>query len=179
MDADGSTRIASLFSARIAVGIVAIIAAAAGAAPAGAAPATNVRNSPGNPLLGRWVLDVGRSHYGGGAEPRKRETFTVRASGDGVSCTIESVRQDGRALIGRFTAAYDGVPRPASGIPDIDQVALRRVDAHVADATFSLRGRPVFAYRAVRSGDGRTLTIVSVDPKTRAVGESVIVYERR
>jgi hypothetical protein len=156
-----------------------VVILALGNADASKAPAANSRQFAGNPLLGRWVLDVGRSHYGGGAEPRKRETFTVRANGNGVSCTIESVRQDGRALIGRFTAAYDGVPRPASGIPDIDQVAQRRIDAHVADATFSLRGRPVFAYRAVRSGDGRTLTIVSVDPKTRAVGESVIVYERR
>jgi hypothetical protein len=159
---------------RITVGTIVSIVAAAWSAPVLGAP-----GSPGNPLVGRWVLDVGRSHYGGGAEPRKRETFTVRPSGDGVTCTIESVRQDGHAFVGRFTAAYDGVPRPASGIPDVDQVALRRVDAQVADATFSLRGRPVFAYRAVRSSDGRTLTIVSVDPKTRAVGESVIVYERR
>jgi hypothetical protein len=135
--------------------------------------------SSGNPLEGRWVLDVGRSHYGGGAEPRRSETMTCRAHGDGVNCTIESVRQDGRKIVGRFDAPYDGTPRPATGIPDIDQVALRRLDAHIADATFSFHGRPVFGYRAVRSKDGRTLTVIAVDPTTRVVHESVVVYVRK
>jgi hypothetical protein len=37
----------------------------------------------------------------------------------------------------------------------------------------------VFAYRAVRSDDGRSLTIVSVDPISRAVLNSVVVYDLR
>jgi len=133
----------------------------------------------GNPLEGRWVLDLSRSHYGGGAEPRSRETLTCVARGDGVSCTIESVRPDGRELTGRFDVSYDGTPGAVTGIPDVDQVSLRRVNEHIADATFSLRGRPVFGYRAVQSADGQELTITSVDPTTRAVLESVIVYDRQ
>lgn len=47
------------------------------------------------------------------------------------------------------------------------------------NAIFFLRGRPVFAYRAVRSEDGRSLTSVSVDPETKRVLTSVIVYDRQ
>jgi hypothetical protein len=133
--------------------------------------------SSADPLAGHWVLNVKRSHYGPGAEPRRKETFTCETRSARVKCTITSTRVDGRQLVGTFEAAYDAVPYKASGIPEIDEVSLTRTDDHVADATFRLKGEPVFAYRAVRSDDGRSLTIVSVDPKTRVALSSVVVYD--
>lgn len=132
-----------------------------------------------DPLGGKWVLNPARSHYGGGAEVRREETFTCRMDREILRCTIESVRVDGRKLVGTFAAAYDGKPYPAAGIPDVDQVTLQRLDGFVADATFSLRGKPVFGYRAIRSDDGRSLAVVSVEPTTRVVRNSVIVYDRK
>lgn len=96
-----------------------------------------------------------------------------------MACTIESVRTDGRKLVGTFSAPYDGKPHPATGIPDVDQVSLKKLDEFVADGTFAYQGKPVFGYRAIRSQDGRSLTIVSVDPATRIVGSSVVVYDRK
>ena len=132
-----------------------------------------------DPLAGKWAVNLGRSHYAGGAEVRKGETFTCQTDGPGVKCTIESVRSDGRRLVGAFTAAYDGKPRPAVGIPDVDQVALRKLDDSTADATFHYRGKPVFGYRSTRSADGRSLVVVSVEPTTRVIGRSVVVYDRK
>jgi len=132
-----------------------------------------------DPLAGKWGLNVARSHYGGGAEPRREETLTCQADREIIRCTIESVRVDGRKLVGTFTAAYDGKPHPTAGIPDVDQVTLQRLNEFVADATFSFEGKPVFGYRAVRSDDGRSLTVVSVDPTTRVVRSSVVVYDRK
>lgn len=132
-----------------------------------------------DPLAGKWVLNVARSHYGGGAEVRKEETLTCQAEREIVKCTIESVRSDGRKLVGSFSAAYDGKPYPAKGIPDVDQVALQRSGESIADATFSFKGKPVFGYRAIRSDNGRCLTFVSVDPTTRVVRNSIVVYERK
>src|SRR5262245_26653212 len=133
-----------------------------------------------DPLAGKWVLNVDRSHYGGGAEPRKEETLTCQTVDRGiVKCTIESVRVDGRKLLGTFSAAYDGKPYPAIGIPDVDQVTLQSVNDFIADATFSFKGKPVFGYRSVRSDNGRCLTIVSVDPSTRVVRNSVVAYDRK
>jgi hypothetical protein len=132
-----------------------------------------------DPLVGRWELNVARSHYGGGAEPRTSESFVCTARKSEISCDIESLYVDGRKVTGGFAAPYDGAPGPTHGITDSDQVRLSKTSASIADATFSLRGKPVFAYRAVRSTDGRSLIIVSVDPTTRAVLNSVIVYDLR
>jgi len=132
-----------------------------------------------DPLSGRWTLNLPRTHYGGGAEPRQRESFTCVRNRVGVDCTIASVRVGGSRIDGGFVAAYDGTPGPTRGIPDVDHVRLIRVTESIADATFTLQGRPVFAYRAVRSASGRSLTIISVDPTTRAVLNSVVVYDQR
>ena len=136
-----------------------------------------------NPLLGSWTLNRARTIYGRGAEVRVRETFTCRAMPTAdVECTIRSVRQGSGSteLVARFAARLDGVPRPVIGMPGMDSVRMvgvRGVPGAV-DATFSARGTPVFAYRALRAADGRSLTIVAVDPVSRAVLTSVVVYDR-
>ena len=130
-------------------------------------------------LAGRWELSVARSHYGGGAEPRIRETFACTVRGADVSCTIRSVRQNGQTLVGGFAATYGGPPGPAQGIPDVDHVKLVRISDAITDATFTSRGQPVFAYRAVRSTSGQSLTIIAVAPDSRRVLNSVVVYDRR
>jgi hypothetical protein len=135
--------------------------------------------APGDPLEGRWELNVARTHYGGGAQPRVRETFACLPVDAGVKCTIQSVMANGETVRGGFGARYDGPPGPTEGIPGVDRVRLTRVNGAVADATFTSQGRPVFAYRAVRSDDGRSLTIVSVDPFSRVVLHSVVVYDLR
>jgi len=135
--------------------------------------------STSDALAGKWELNVARTHYGGGAEPRQRESFTCVLAGDQLTCTIDSVRIDGRHVGGGFTARYGGPPGPTHGIPDVDHAKLQRVSATISDATFTLAGRDVYAYRAVRSDNGKSLTIISVDPGTRAVLNSVVVYDAR
>jgi hypothetical protein len=143
------------------------------------ATAAAAQQPPADPLAGRWELNVARTHYGGGADPRQREAFICTTTAAGVDCTIESTRSDGRVVVGGFAGTYGGAPAPTRGIPGVDHVRLARIDASIADATFTSQGRPVFAYRAVRSADGRSLTIISVDPDSRAVLNSVVVYDRR
>jgi hypothetical protein len=130
-----------------------------------------------NAMIGRWELNRARSHYGGGAEPRSRETMVCEARADGIHCRIRSERIDGRVLTANFVARDDGTRAPVTGFPDEDAVRLVRVDDWITDATFYSRGRPVFAYRAVLSSNRKSLTIVSVDPATRAALHSVIVYD--
>ena len=171
-----------------------LLAAGRGSATGRTVEAQTVRAT--NSLVGAWRVNVTRSHYGRGAEARVRETFTCRAlvsaRGDGgseggggggdIACTIRSVRAGGgrRELTGQFTVALDGAPRPVTGMPGMDAVALTPVAGvgRVIDATFSARGTPVYAYRVYGAGDGRTLTLVAVDPVTRAVLTSIVVYDR-
>lgn len=130
-----------------------------------------------NALAGRWQLDVARTHYGGGARPRARETFTCTHRRGTVTCTIHSVWRDGSTQTAEFHARDDGTDGPVSGMADVNRVRLVSVDTSITDATFFRDTIPVLAYRAVRSSDGRSLTIVSVDPVSRAVLHSVVVYE--
>ncbi len=109
-----------------------------------------------DPLTGKWVLNVGRTHYGGGAARRKQETFACEEKKQLLRCTIKSDRLDGKRVLGTFAAAFDGKAYAATGIPDVDRVSLKELDDHVADATFTYKGKPVFGYRAIKSDDGRS-----------------------
>jgi len=130
-------------------------------------------------LSGNWILNRERSHYGPSAQSRTRETFDCQPVSGSMKCAIRSLMNDGRTITGGFAAAFNGKPHPTTGIPDVDQVILRRVSDSIADATFSLKGRPVFAYRAIKSDNGKSLTIISVEPITREVLTSVVMYDRR
>jgi hypothetical protein len=138
--------------------------------------------SPANfsdPLVGEWHLNLADSRYEASVDRRTEEVFTCASLGDGVTCTIHSVRDDGRVIDGGFSAAYDGVASPVAGIPDVDEVSLRRTSDRAAVATFSFRGRPAFAYRANQSMDGKRLTFGAIDPVTGSALKSRVVYERR
>ena len=142
----------------------------------------NSGNTPDNaadPLLGRWALEAERSYYGGGARRRKEETFECAGVAARRQCTVRSRFADGSSVEATFTASYDGTSHPVRGLPDVDEVRLRQVDDFVADATFSYRGRPAFGYRAVLSDNRRHLTFIAVDPVSRAVLQSVVVYRRQ
>ena len=130
-----------------------------------------------SPLIGAWKLNLARTHYGTGADPRRSESFTCRLADGSVRCEIHSVRSGGQTIVGNFAAPLDGRAGPVTGIPDVDKVTLRTVSAYIADATFFRKGKSVFGYRAFRSSDGQALTIVSVDPATRVVLTSVVVYD--
>ena len=131
---------------------------------------------PAAPLLGDWQLNLSRTHYGPNVDRRRRERMTCTTEGQKVRCVIRSIRSDGRELTGQFTASLDGVAGPVAGIPDVDEVRLRRPPGSLIDATFSFRGTPVFGYRAYQADDGRSLMIISVDPVTRAAATTVVVY---
>lgn len=139
------------------------------------APSTSVSD----PLIGNWTLNLAGTHYGPGVDRRTKETFSCEPAAAGVACQVQSLRANGRSLLGKFAAAYDGNAYPVVGIPDLDHVSLRRVDDFTAEATFSLEGKPVFAYRSTRARNGRSLTIISLDPVTRTPLTSVVVYDAR
>src|SRR5262245_42823277 len=118
----------------------------------------------GSPLEGTWQLDLARTHYGPGVDHRREETFTCETRSGHLQCEIRSVRADGRHLTGRFSAVIGGDAAPVAGLPEVDQVRLTRVAADVLDATFNMKGRPAFAYRAFGSADARSLMMISIDP---------------
>jgi len=130
------------------------------------------------PIVGEWQLNRARTHYGPGVDVRRSERLSCAVEGSRVRCIIQSVRANGQELIGRFAATLDGARSSVIGIPDVDEVHLRRPSNTLLDATFLSRGKPVFGYRALQSEDGRSLMIISVDPVSRVALTSVVVNDR-
>lgn len=130
-------------------------------------------------IVGEWELNLARTHYGPNVDRRRSEQFSCATESNQVRCVIRSVRADGRTLTGRFTAPVNGTGAPVTGIPDIDEIQLRSPSRALVDATFLLRGKPVFGYRALQSHDGRSLMIIAVDPVSRITLSTVVVYDRR
>jgi hypothetical protein len=130
-------------------------------------------------LVGDWQLNLARTHYGPGVDRRRSERFSCATQANQLRCVIRSIRADGRQFTGRFVAPMDGTGALVTGIPDIDEIQLRRPSGAFLDATFLSRGQPAFGYRAFQSQDGRSLMIVSVDPVSRVALTTVVVYDRR
>src|SRR5262245_22625452 len=129
------------------------------------------------PLVGDWRLNLQRTHYGTGVELRRDERFSCTVDHGKLHCIIQTTRADGHQLTGEFSAGLDGTKAKVTGIPDIDEVSLSLTRDSLMDATFLLRGTPVFGYRAMRSSDRQSLMIISVDPVTRRVLTTVVVYD--
>jgi hypothetical protein len=145
-------------------------------ADAGAAPSRQ-SGTIAPAIVGSWRLNVRRTRYGPGVDRRRWERFACVARGMRIECTIRGARADGRVVRGSFAATVDGAGGNVAGIDGADEVRLRAGGPGVLDATFLLRGAPAYAYRAFRADDGRSLTIVTVDPSSRAALSTVVVYD--
>jgi hypothetical protein len=135
------------------------------------------RSGVGGPLEGDWQLNRERTHYGVGVPPRSQERFSCASEEEQVRCKIIGEWEDGTRVNGSFEAWYGGKPGPVSGVPDVDAVSIRRLQPGSAEATFYFQGRPRFGYRTFKSSDGRSLIVVSIDPVTGRVLNSVVVYD--
>jgi hypothetical protein len=95
-----------------------------------------------------------------------------------IQCSTERVDLEGVRTRSDFTAAFDGKRYPVTGIPEIATVSLKRYPDFV-DADFFSATAPVFSYRLRVSGDGKVLTIISIDPTTRNPLHARLVYRRQ
>jgi len=117
----------------------------------------------GNPFVGTWKLNVAKSKYVTAPAP-KNETRTVEAQGDGAKYSFEGVAGDGSRIAYSFTTNYDGKDSPISGVgfPNgADTIAIKRINANTATATWKKAGKVVGTNRVVVSKDGKVTTLIS------------------
>jgi endonuclease YncB( thermonuclease family) len=111
-----------------------------------------------DPFDGTWVLNVAKSSWSPGPGP-KTQTRVVVSTADGTRLTVTGARADGSAVNAGATYRFDGKDNPYSGNPDIDSIAMKRVDAHTLSGITKLKGKVVSDLRYAISGDGRILTM--------------------
>ncbi len=129
--------------------------------------------------LGTWKLNVAKSKFTPGPAP-KSATVTYEAVGDAVKRSGDIISADGKKSSPAYTAKFDGKYYPATGSDLYDELALKRIDDHNAEATMRKGGKPAANAKRSVSKDGKvmTITITGTNAKGEKV-EMVSVYDKQ
>lgn len=145
------------------------------AALAGAAQAPDRDDDP---LLGHWRLVVEESLYKPGPPPRSQRR-TYERSPQGLRTVVLTVTAEGESSTVEYTTNYDSIEYRITGAPSADGIALRKVDAHTAEATLRHAGRVIGTAQRVVSADGQRMTITFRDTRGVVHNRAVYVKEER
>jgi hypothetical protein len=119
----------------------------------------------GDPFVGIWKLDSGRSKFTTGDPSIMLGTMQIETQGNGLKSTASGANGEGFASDFTFTCSLDGTPckilasMPLRGANAVDTISLRRIDDHTITATGTNKGKPVYNDRRVVSADGNTMTV--------------------
>ncbi len=110
-------------------------------------------------VLGTWILDLEASSYSPGPAP-KRQTRIYAAAPEGIKTTITGVDGNGREWSAEYVADYDSLEYPISGTrARVSAIALKRINAHTAEAILKHAQKVIGTARRVIAEDGQTMTI--------------------
>ena len=130
-----------------------------------------------DPMAGNWNADLRTSILPEGFPQLRSQTMELRLVAGKLQCSTERVDLRGATTRAYFVAGFDGKRYPVTGIVDIATVSVKRYTGFVEADFFSVTA-PVFSYRLSISGDGKILTVVSLDPKTRRLLRARLVYRK-
>ena len=97
-----------------------------------------------------------------------------------IKATSTIVDAEGKTTVREWTIVYDRKERPVVGDPDVETVAVRRIDAFSAEFVQRRAGRVVIAGTRVISRDGRVMTLTSegFNAKGQPIND-VAVFEKQ
>jgi hypothetical protein len=132
-----------------------------------------------DPVIGTWVLDVGKSKFTPGPAPNAaRRTYAQTA--DGILLTYDGVAADGSAFAGKSTFHYDGKDYPITGTPDYDTLTLKRVNRTTVKSVQKKDGKVVGWTTRTITSHGQVLTLTSHGTDAKgAKFKSVAVYNKQ
>ena len=117
--------------------------------------------SANDPFVGKWKLDVHRSHYPPRACPKSME-IEMRPADAGVWYHSDATYGNGGEIHAEYTARYNGKEVLVSGTRGLLlPVSLKRLNSHVVVATYSRGMQVVATSKRVVSPDGRLMTITT------------------
>jgi hypothetical protein len=143
-----------------------------------AAGRTAYAQTPTDPAIGSWTLNLAKSKYAPGPAPRS-QTITITAVAKGVKVVSKGVDGKGKPTSTEFTAGFDGKDVSVLFNLIYDSVSQKRVDARSTEIVRKKAGKVVQTATRAVSADGKTMTITTngVDDQGRTVS-NVAVFDR-
>lgn len=139
----------------------------------------NIAQAQSDPRIGTWKINLAKSKYNPGPAPQS-DTRTYEASDGGLKATIEEVAANGNHITAMYTAKYDGKDYPYTGNPNVDTVALKRIDAQTTELTMKKGSKVVGTNRIVISKDGKMMTQTANGINARGqLANNVAVYDKQ
>jgi hypothetical protein len=132
-----------------------------------------------DPMLGIWKINVGKSTFSPGP-PLKGGFVTYAPTVDGMTkTTAELVTADGTKQLIEYTATDDGKDHPITGVPGVDAVSVKKIDANTWERTDKKGGKVVgtLTRRINANGDEITVIIKGTNAQGQPV-ENVVVLEK-
>jgi len=110
-----------------------------------------------DPFVGTWKMNVAKSKVN--PPPiAKSVTMKVMPKSDGFTWITDLVPNDGQALHMEWSGKFDGKDYPATGDPNADTYALKKIDPNTIVEVDKKAGKEVGNWRLVISKDGKTQT---------------------
>lgn len=150
------------------------------------AAAIAVAVSPGvsaqtaDPANGTWKLNPAKSTAKDGRALPQSQIRRHEVSTDTLKTVIDTTNAQGKTSHFEYTAKFDGKDYPVTGVPDVDTIALTRVDAYTIEAVEKKAGEPVDHIRRIVAKDGKSMIVESRG--TTANGERidrVLFYDKQ
>ena len=141
--------------------------------------ALNVATAASDQQSGTWKMTPDKSKYSPGPAP-KSTTVNIKSEADNIKLTSDGIDASGNPTHVEYTAKYDGKDYPITGVPNVDTVALERLDAGTTRSTLKNAGQVVMTVTSVISKDGTTRT--STFKGKNAQGQDVnniVVYDKQ
>ena len=132
-----------------------------------------------DPMMGTWKINVSKTKLEPG-QSAEALTRTHEPIPNGIIITRPLRDADGRPTRGSWRLQFDGKDTPVHGDPNLDTLALQRLDRYMMEAVAKKDGKVHNTMRWDVSSDGKTLTWTSqrVLPPERA-GTTVRVYDKQ
>jgi hypothetical protein len=132
-----------------------------------------------DPLVGTWVMNKAKSKFNPGPAP-KNITVTYEPAAGGLH-VISVVETEGSPPAkSEYTAAADGKDYPITGVPQVEAVSVRQIDALTSERIDKRGGQRVQSYTRQVYADGKTLVVTQKG--TDATGSPVdneIVFDKK
>ena len=131
----------------------------------------------GNPTLGTWKLNEGKSTFGDGAG---KSTLVVwEKVGDQQKCTVDGTDADGKKTHSEWTGKMDGKFYAVTGDPQADKRSFKKSDDNTIAMVSQKDGQVVGKGTIVVAEDGKTRTVTNTMTNTKGVKvRSTLAYDK-